>query len=985
MARRRGDGLLQRHGVAPEVIEGLVHQEDGVVDDDADEDDEAEKCQHVELLRHELVEDHQPADAAGGGQRHRQQDDQRIDEALEQHRHHQIDDGDGDQQVHQHVVPGLDQLVRGARHAQPDTGRQALGAQFVHDLGAHDLHGRLQRQVERRADAQIDGAFLLDVPDLGRARGHHHLGQGTHRQDLARTGHHRQVVDALGLQDLALGSAQHEVDAFAVDGDLADPEAVVEGVDGHAQFAGGDAVVGEEHGIGNDAHLRRPQFQARPRPQLVARVARQGLVDELRGPQRHVDDLLQVGARDVEIDGAAAADAASEQRRLVDEAVGAGLAEERLLDERDQFGRPLRLARHGADEGLRVARDEEEVLDLRRFAVFRFGTGLRGPLGPHGILDLAGDGVGRGQVVSRRRQGAADDEVAVALGQVLQLGQEQVGGQPCNPADHRHHRHGDGPAARHQAGEGDGCLDEGPRQVVDPGQAPMAGAGRRLGQEPVGERRNHRHRDDQRQGHGHRDGHGDVAEELADFQLHHQHRGEHGDRGEGRHQDRAPHLLGALEGGLAHRMPRLAQAVDVLQHDDGGIHHHADGEGDAGQGDDVDGPPHGRHGDERSDHRDRDGHADDQGRRARAQEQQQHQRRQGAADEDVLLHQVDGGIDVDGLVVDLGQLEAGVGKHRLVELGHRLAYAPHGLDDVGAGIALGVEGEPRLAEIAHGRRRLGVGNADLGDVAHGDPRHASGGRIGDAAQHHRAHLLGRRELALGTHHVAALAFLHGAGGDRGAGVAQDLDHLRHGEAVAGHLLGEHGDHHLAHAAGPDVDLGDAGDPLQAVLHHVLDEIAVGMNGAVVAGQTAEAEVCDGPVVAAGGVEGRFVDLGRIAADPVQTVGDQQQRLVHILVDAEFQGHPGAPVARAAAHLFQALQPAHHLLLAVDDLALDLGRGGAGPVGADGDHRAAHVGGELDGDRCEGQQPEQNDHHDRSHDGHGPLDGQPDQVHPPGLS
>ena len=40
-----------------------------------------------------IVEDHQPAHAAGSRERHREKNDQGIEEALEQNRHHQIDDG----------------------------------------------------------------------------------------------------------------------------------------------------------------------------------------------------------------------------------------------------------------------------------------------------------------------------------------------------------------------------------------------------------------------------------------------------------------------------------------------------------------------------------------------------------------------------------------------------------------------------------------------------------------------------------------------------------------------------------------------------------------------------------------------------------------------------------------------------------------------------------------------------------------------------
>ena len=55
--------------------------------------------------------------------------------------------------------------------------------------------------------------------------------------------------------------------------------------------------------------------------------------------------------------------------------------------------------------------------------------------------------------------------------------------------------------------------------------------------------------------HRDRDRNRDVAEQLPDLQLHHQDRNEHHDRGERRHQHRAPDLARPLIGRLAADMP----------------------------------------------------------------------------------------------------------------------------------------------------------------------------------------------------------------------------------------------------------------------------------------------------------------------------------------------------------------------------------------------------------------------------------------------
>jgi hypothetical protein len=81
-----GDGLGGGHGVdgclallgdASHEVERLVDEQDGVVDDDADEDDEAEHGEHVELLGGQ--------DGVGGGHV--------VDEAQSREA---ADDGEGD-------------------------------------------------------------------------------------------------------------------------------------------------------------------------------------------------------------------------------------------------------------------------------------------------------------------------------------------------------------------------------------------------------------------------------------------------------------------------------------------------------------------------------------------------------------------------------------------------------------------------------------------------------------------------------------------------------------------------------------------------------------------------------------------------------------------------------------------------------------------------------------------------------------------------
>ena len=90
----------------------LMDQKNGVVDDNADQNNEPQHGQHVERLKYVLVEQRQTAEAARGGDGHRQQNDQRIDETLEQDRHHQVNDDDGEYQIEDDFAGIIERAVR---------------------------------------------------------------------------------------------------------------------------------------------------------------------------------------------------------------------------------------------------------------------------------------------------------------------------------------------------------------------------------------------------------------------------------------------------------------------------------------------------------------------------------------------------------------------------------------------------------------------------------------------------------------------------------------------------------------------------------------------------------------------------------------------------------------------------------------------------------------------------------------------------------
>src|SRR5262249_33177031 len=140
--------------------------------------------------------------------------------------------------------------------------------------------------------------------------------------------------------------------------------------------------------------------------------------------------------------------------------------------------------------------------------------------------------------------------------------------------------------------------------------------------------------------------------------------------------------------GAAHRrgvpvLAVLAPPVDVLQHQNGVVHDHADRQRQRQQRHEVDREAAPAHGDEEADQRRRDRDADVERRAQRAQEQERHHRGQGDPQEKsdfYLFNIVD---DEEGVVGGDADVHAG-GEH-LAEGGQAILDLGADLDDVGAG------------------------------------------------------------------------------------------------------------------------------------------------------------------------------------------------------------------------------------------------------------------------------------------------------------
>ena len=379
--------------------------------------------------------------------------------------------------------------------------------------------------------------------DLLGAGGHLDAGHGAERHQLAARGVDRQGGDVLGAEPVLL-APEHQVDLLSLELVAVDEGAVHQCVDRRADLPRRKPQVGGAHAVGEDAHFRIAEVEAGNRAGLGAG---HGLGNLAEDPSSQPDEAVEIGPGDIYVDGAPAAGGALEEARLLHDGESPRHpVEDRPLDDRDQLARPRRVGRARSHEGRAAEGDEEHVGDRRSRQRFRLGTvRVRGrlPVGPQDVLDSLPDLDQLVEVVSGGRQDDAEDQVAVAGGQVFGLGQQGPGDaqresdQPC-----------DDPQAQYRAAADaeDAPGDEGPHPFAPGGQpAPALSV---AAEDPVGQAGDDGDRHDQAEHHRAGDGDGDVAEELAGLVLDEDDRQEDGHRGQGAGQERPPDLRGPVQG-----------------------------------------------------------------------------------------------------------------------------------------------------------------------------------------------------------------------------------------------------------------------------------------------------------------------------------------------------------------------------------------------------------------------------------------------------
>ena len=527
-----------------------MHDQDRVVHDDPHENDETQQREHVQRLGANGVEHCKPSDTPRSCNRDRDHDNERQNEGFEQNRHDEENDDKRNREVDLDRIPGLRQLIGCPGYRQSDASRQALFLQRGDHVCLQQLDGSLQRECIRGANFKSNRSQTLEMADFGWPGGHANLGQFRNRNDTPRRRDYRKTTDILRPQSAQDGriALKGQIETPIAYVDLGHAQPVVERIHGGGKVLGGQPGIGQSHAIGDQANLRGTKLESGNGPELVPLGTRQELTDYSRRLSCNTQNVFELITGNVDLDGSPAADATSEQGRLRHEPECARFGKNRARQDRYDLGDPASVHRGGPDKT--VPRSCHEKEGLERWHPF-FGFGGRGS-GPHGFgdrLDPLGDGFRCLEIVARRWDDQPENEIAVAFGQIFQLGQEGPGCHSGTRSDNSDHKESGCTEAYREPYISHDEPCERASKMVDPGQGHFLGF--TSCQKAARQRRNDGHSHHQRQQDRNRDRHGDVAEKLPCLELHDEDRDEHHHRRQRRNENGPPDLLGSDIGRLA--------------------------------------------------------------------------------------------------------------------------------------------------------------------------------------------------------------------------------------------------------------------------------------------------------------------------------------------------------------------------------------------------------------------------------------------------
>ena len=310
-----GDGFTGRHAARspvftgrPQVeplrihkVQGLVHDQNGIVDDNADQNDKPQHGQDVHgLMGNDEVDDGQPEKTTGRGQRHAEDNNKRIQETFKQGRHQQIGDEHGHEQIVFQGVIGFREIVRRACQVNIiETPEVSRLFDRTDNLLLDQVHGRLQRDLARRNDLDGDGPFPFDVVDLFGACNERDIGNITDRGEAAARGKYGQVPQVLRSIGILIDAPDGEIDLVSFKLIVTRLGSVHQGVNGKAECLIRHLHVCRPVSPQVDSHFGTSQVETRLRANLCAR---QDCLNLSEDPPAQGEELVEVRPGNFNVD-----------------------------------------------------------------------------------------------------------------------------------------------------------------------------------------------------------------------------------------------------------------------------------------------------------------------------------------------------------------------------------------------------------------------------------------------------------------------------------------------------------------------------------------------------------------------------------------------------------------------------------------------------------------------------------------------------------
>ena len=399
---------------------------------------------------------------------------------------------------------------------------------------------------------------------------------------------------------------------------------------------------------------------------------------------------------------------------------------------------------------------------------------------------------------------------------------------------------------------------------------------------------------------------GQLLEHETGHAAHEDDRQEYGNGGESRRSDGESDFLGCVAGRRLLFLAILPVPEDVLQHDDGVVHEHADPQCKTAEGDHVQREPAEVHQTEGGQHRNGDGDGHHQHTTEVAQEHQEN--------EDGEERTVEGGVpDVGHRPADeLGGVVKGVDPDlRIVPIDPldgpvHLSRHQHG---VGTGLLADAHPDARDAVDPYQMPNFLMAVLDRGDVLDID-----GGALPNG-HHGSPDLVHRGVLALGPHqHFERV--LDDVSGRLVQILAAQCGHdLGRADAESMQLGPVHHHVDLTLQTSPDIGLGHAGNPLEPVLDLLFREFTQ-LPGRQLAGDSQKHDGEDAQIVL---VQGRRIRiLGQLSTNAVDPGAEFFGACIQVHSPLERDPHAAGPLGGPGGHL------------------LDAGGGGQGPFQRNGD-------------------------------------------------